>query len=100
MIRRPPRSTLFPYTTLFRDRPALVRPLEAPPALVQQPRRLHQYLLQRLVDRAVARRAPVEDLEAGVGPAPHVVHPPQAPEPPGPRLHQGAAFEKQPPPPP
>src|SRR2546425_8578450 len=28
MIRRPPRSTLFPYTTLFRslDRAALVRP--------------------------------------------------------------------------
>src|SRR2546430_3462256 len=25
MIRRPPRSTLFPYTTLFRSRPVLVR---------------------------------------------------------------------------
>src|SRR2546422_6347119 len=25
MIRRPPRSTLFPYTTLFRSSPALVR---------------------------------------------------------------------------
>src|SRR2546427_3639426 len=24
MIRRPPRSTLFPYTTLFRSRPAFV----------------------------------------------------------------------------
>src|SRR3712207_7027200 len=24
MIRRPPRSTLFPYTTLFRSKPALV----------------------------------------------------------------------------
>src|SRR5438477_9025374 len=24
MIRRPPRSTLFPYTTLFRSRPGLV----------------------------------------------------------------------------
>src|SRR2546422_4351551 len=24
MIRRPPRSTLFPYTTLFRSRPRLV----------------------------------------------------------------------------
>src|SRR5256885_4973146 len=35
MIRRPPRSTLFPYTTLFRsdihllDQPRKVRPLEA-----------------------------------------------------------------------
>src|SRR2546422_6437586 len=29
MIRRPPRSTLFPYTTLFRSDPALVlAPLE------------------------------------------------------------------------
>src|SRR2546430_5577467 len=27
MIRRPPRSTLFPYTTLFRSRPAARRPL-------------------------------------------------------------------------
>src|SRR3712207_8064200 len=27
MIRRPPRSTLFPYTTLFRSRPAGARPL-------------------------------------------------------------------------
>src|SRR5689334_24397401 len=28
MSRRPPRSTLFPYTTLFRSRPAVVRPAE------------------------------------------------------------------------
>src|SRR5256886_14951386 len=27
MIRRPPRSTLFPYTTLFRSRRSLVRPV-------------------------------------------------------------------------
>src|SRR2546429_4452268 len=26
MIRRPPRSTLFPYTTLFRSQPVLARP--------------------------------------------------------------------------
>src|SRR3712207_7833194 len=25
MIRRPPRSTLFPYTTLFRSRPRMLR---------------------------------------------------------------------------
>src|SRR5438477_5999433 len=31
MIRRPPRSTLFPYTTLFRSRSSLVRvPAELP----------------------------------------------------------------------
>src|SRR5687768_3032019 len=28
MIRRPPRSTLFPYTTLFRAEPALAREVE------------------------------------------------------------------------
>src|SRR5687767_15629596 len=31
MIRRPPRSTLFPYTTLFRSRPQVVhRPARCP----------------------------------------------------------------------
>src|SRR5437899_3762118 len=40
MIRRPPRSTLFPYTTLFRSRPR--RPAAAtlaPPARVPERRR-------------------------------------------------------------
>src|SRR5438477_12381622 len=32
MIRRPPRSTLFPYTTLFRSREAADRPHGAPGA--------------------------------------------------------------------
>src|SRR3712207_6877468 len=33
MIRRPPRSTLFPYTTLFRSHlPALLRPRDGEPA--------------------------------------------------------------------
>src|SRR6266511_4494931 len=31
MIRRPPRSTLFPYTTLFRSRPAVADPACTPP---------------------------------------------------------------------
>src|SRR5258708_18437351 len=30
MIRRPPRSTLFPYTTLFRSLPVLDRPHRKP----------------------------------------------------------------------
>src|SRR2546427_8946725 len=29
MIRRPPRSTLFPYTTLFRSRAELAKPTQA-----------------------------------------------------------------------
>src|SRR5256885_10658864 len=31
MIRRPPRSTLFPYTTLFRSPPASLAPVSALP---------------------------------------------------------------------
>src|SRR2546427_6107681 len=31
MIRRPPRSTLFPYTTLFRSRPSGTRLVFGPP---------------------------------------------------------------------
>src|SRR5256885_10093067 len=34
MIRRPPRSTLFPYTTLFRS---IVNPTNASPVIVTQP---------------------------------------------------------------
>src|SRR5437899_10092793 len=30
MIRRPPRSTLFPYTTLFRSQCRKIQPLECP----------------------------------------------------------------------
>src|SRR3712207_7105960 len=30
MIRRPPRSTLFPYTTLFRSQACLAQPLQQP----------------------------------------------------------------------
>src|SRR5256885_7412711 len=34
MIRRPPRSTLFPYTTLFRSLPAVERAVPVAQALV------------------------------------------------------------------
>src|SRR5687767_15285708 len=46
MIRRPPRSTLFPYTTLFRSR---VRP--PPVAAPRLP------AVQRVLDRALSARA-------------------------------------------
>src|SRR5258708_25239163 len=37
MIRRPPRSTLFPYTTLFRSKIAVVKfPFAAGPAITDQ----------------------------------------------------------------
>src|SRR2546430_13105017 len=40
MIRRPPRSTLFPYTTLFRSRYS-VRLRRSPGAVVGRARRAH-----------------------------------------------------------
>src|SRR2546422_7090537 len=43
MIRRPPRSTLFPYTTLFRSRDAVHMPLHEVPA---QPVRRAQRALE------------------------------------------------------
>src|SRR3712207_8328896 len=43
MIRRPPRSTLFPYTTLFRSRGLdLTRQLETAPIQRRPARRLHR----------------------------------------------------------
>src|SRR2546430_5752075 len=39
MIRRPPRSTLFPYTTLFRSRPPPRRRRDANPAPPARPGR-------------------------------------------------------------
>src|SRR5437899_3636621 len=41
MIRRPPRSTLFPYTTLFRSFPEVARLLEG----------FHNETVNRLLDR-------------------------------------------------
>src|SRR2546427_7245766 len=35
MIRRPPRSTLFPYTTLFRSRLARTQPAEPAPTMTK-----------------------------------------------------------------
>src|ERR1044071_6258312 len=43
MIRRPPRSTLFPYTTLFRSPGHRERLVALDPAL-QRPRREHDHL--------------------------------------------------------
>src|SRR2546422_3611946 len=47
MIRRPPRSTLFPYTTLFRSRAALRAPrMGGTPAYVD-PVQVHPAVLRR-----------------------------------------------------
>src|SRR3712207_7508362 len=45
MIRRPPRSTLFPYTTLFRSAPLWPRPEVLPrPEPVPRPTRLRAFV--------------------------------------------------------
>src|SRR2546422_6028892 len=51
MIRRPPRSTLFPYTTLFRSR--VEHDQEVPPGVAQESVRG----LDGLGDRALGRAA-------------------------------------------
>src|SRR5690242_21066812 len=48
MIRRPPRSTLFPYTTLFRSprqprHPLVVRPRKLPHEMLHQQRRSEEH---------------------------------------------------------
>src|SRR6266540_6638332 len=64
MIRRPPRSTLFPYTTLFRSQPAPAVPTDCPEeavlALADAVRRWHE--LQRPPD-VRAEIAPGVELE-------------------------------------
>src|SRR5256885_3998930 len=42
MIRRPPRSTLFPYTTLFRSHADLLKAVDEWTIRVLMPRRLHR----------------------------------------------------------
>src|SRR2546426_7006646 len=52
MIRRPPRSTLFPYTTLFRSPLRILDQLPAGPKLPLPPRRND---LDRRVQRQIGR---------------------------------------------
>src|SRR3989442_4846054 len=54
MIRRPPRSTLFPYTTLFRSRGLESR--QASPTLTGRPRTER---LTMIVSMAVATSCPI-----------------------------------------
>src|SRR2546422_7184273 len=52
MIRRPPRSTLFPYTTLFRSRLETARPID--PA-AHEAYLLGRYLWNKRTDRKSTR---------------------------------------------
>src|SRR3712207_7681279 len=60
MIRRPPRSTLFPYTTLFRSPARTAQPDECAPALrVSRVCRFETATVQTTPGpRALAQRAP------------------------------------------
>src|SRR3712207_7763379 len=64
MIRRPPRSTLFPYTTLFQSQPPARRQADGPRLLGhggRGPRRAHVHLLARPA-RPASDRPAQEDL--------------------------------------
>src|SRR3712207_7452029 len=65
MIRRPPRSTLFPYTTLFRSLPACCLPLERQDLHVPHEALGHLLQLVRIVawreDRRLLRWIPLRD---------------------------------------
>src|SRR3989449_1501173 len=67
MIRRPPRSTLFPYTTLFRSRPRVERLARGDERDMRRARERHEALdhplllaLEMALDLHVAAR-PAED---------------------------------------
>src|SRR5256886_14360083 len=98
MIRRPPRSTLFPYTTLFRSPAEAVRRV-----IVDHPRRLHERVADRRPHELEAARLQLPAERAGgVGhggdppPLPPPVLPPRG-RPRGAKPNGGAAV---PPPPP
>src|SRR5437867_6482642 len=57
MIRRPPRSTLFPYTTLFRSSPT---PLLQRPARPSQRRRRHAPLPRRSEEHTSELQSPYD----------------------------------------
>src|SRR3989442_11149437 len=72
MIRRPPRSTLFPYTTLFRSVPGLGRVLLGDDLLLDLlVRRPRQDLLgdQLVLPRATDRKSTTSELQS----RPHLV---------------------------
>src|ERR1017187_11019589 len=67
MIRRPPRSTLFPYTTLFRsiyDRPGYIQLIPPPvvisPVLIPPVAPLSPLQLKALFDKVHAIGSPVD----------------------------------------
>src|SRR5256885_16174912 len=95
MIRRPPRSTLFPYTTLFRserleperERVAAAREVVDRPAVAEASHRPRQHVRTAARDDDLVRAAPLRELAlrgrrhlgrapGGPGPAPGARRPP------------------------
>src|SRR3712207_9243147 len=68
MIRRPPRSTLFPYTTLFRSHALLIRHLIDERLHVRDVRLAQRHLDELHVDRRRAAKPPVERRRAVLTP--------------------------------
>src|SRR2546430_13082605 len=64
MIRRPPRSTLFPYTTLFRSAQPGGR--EDPPSLLQQRTALAAGLLLELDRHAWTRMGVIQAVQGAI----------------------------------
>src|SRR5687767_15566924 len=65
MIRRPPRSTLFPYTTLFRSLLELAAQREGGAQLVQHGRVQHRVVAEETERRV--RRQPAQAGQGGQG---------------------------------
>jgi len=70
MIRRPPRSTLFPYTTLFRSAPAPVQTRPASPPIQAQPAPAQSPALAPVIAQIpkVATRTPVAAAQGAPAP--------------------------------
>src|SRR3989442_6550964 len=71
MIRRPPRSTLFPYTTLFRSDRAARFPVEIEDAIVRQAVLFAQILECRSIEDGKAARS--EEHTSELQSRPHLV---------------------------
>src|SRR5688572_31095947 len=72
MIRRPPRSTLFPYTTLFRSRARALESDERPPRRSAEGVRHHLAAVANDEARIVAKRHwKMPELHPSLGLPPH-----------------------------
>src|SRR2546422_4294328 len=72
MIRRPPRSTLFPYTTLFRSRQ--IDHIDLGPVFESHPLETLAVFLEWPVVRIVRVRLPAQYDRAGIDEATQIVH--------------------------